>query len=388
MVDLRASNSKLRARTNRIIRQLTKLDEASADQLLRSCDGELKTALVAQLTGKTPEEARSALVAAGNRVGAALAQARSVRRGAVHEMVLGIDGGGTHTVALLAEGNTVLGRGESGPSNMHAVGMTRACQSLEEAIQAAFAAAGVEPGTVRSACLGLAGADRPEEKELLTQWAERIRLAERVELTSDGSLLLAAGTPEGWGLALVSGTGSIVVGRGPDGQMSRSGGWGYLLGDEGSGYELVVSALKAILRERDGRGQPTALTGRLLEAMGLRSAQEMIPAVYSGGWDRPKLSALSPVVIAVADEGDVEAGKILETSADEIARAAEATVRSLQLTGKVIPVAMAGGVFLGAASYRQRVVRRMEELGIKVGSVSLVEVPALGAVRLAGRQMD
>src|SRR5579875_2117682 len=178
MVDLRASNSKLRARTNRIVRFLTGLSVEEADALLRRCGGELKTALVAHLGGIEPEEARSRLAAAGGQVRKALSfpsfatppsgcvsRANAVSFGPNSEangplLVLGIDGGGTRTVALLAAvaSNkwTVLGRGIAGPSNRQAVGQERALAALDEAVGAAFTDAGIVRGSVASACLGLA----------------------------------------------------------------------------------------------------------------------------------------------------------------------------------------------------------------------------------------
>jgi N-acetylmuramic acid 6-phosphate etherase len=281
MVDLRATNSKLRARTNRIVRLLTGLSVEQADALLQHCGGELKTALVAQLARVGPEEARGRLASAGGQVRKALEPSRppeSTGAGAKQgELFLGIDGGGTHTVALLAvrkpgagpAGWALLGRGTTGPSNRQAVGTEQALEALDEAVSAAFLAAGVPRGPVAGACLGLAGADRPDDQAVLHEWADRVRLAGRVEVTSDAAILLAAGTPDGSGLVLIAGTGSIAFGRTADGRRARAGGWGYLLGDEGSAYALVMSGLQAVARAADGRGPATALTERFLKRFGL-----------------------------------------------------------------------------------------------------------------------
>ena len=131
-------------------------------------------------------------------------------------MLLGVDGGGTSTEAWLAEvGGEVLGRGVSGPSNAKAVGMEAARQALDAALDAAFDDAGLEPAPVDAACLGLAGFDRPDDRTILTGWADEARLARRLVLVNDGDLVVAAGTPEGWGVGVIAGTGSIAVGRAP-----------------------------------------------------------------------------------------------------------------------------------------------------------------------------
>jgi N-acetylmuramic acid 6-phosphate etherase len=397
MVDLRASNSKLRARANRIVRTLTGLDRAAANELLRLCGGELKTALVAQMAGVVPEEARGRLASAGGMVRWALSpfsrdaercaksSLRSASRLSGEGCLLGIDGGGSHTVALLADANgSILGRGEAGPSNIQAVGVERGLAALDEAVTKAFAAAGRPRGPVASAWLGLAGADRPEDARLITDWATRVGLAARVEVSGDARLLLAAGTPAGWGVAVVAGTGSIAFGRSPDGRTSRAGGWGYLLGDEGSGYDLAVAALQAITRASDGRGPATALTERFLNHLGLRESSELVPAVYRGGRDRAALAALAPLVLASAEAGDAVADAIVEEGAWELAEAVVAAARPLELERGPLPLALAGGLLLESERYRGRLLHALEELEVQVEPVELVREPAAGAVGLAG----
>ena len=390
MVDLRASNSKLRARTNRIVRLLTGLSVEAADQLLQSCGGELKTALVAQLRGVAPEEARTRLASTGGQVKKALGEPAALAAGwgleaqatgFHHDLYLGIDGGGTHTVALLARASgDIVGRGTAGPSNRQAVGTERALAALDDAVSAAFHAAGLPRGPVTSACLGLAGADRPDDQAVLRAWAERVQLAAHVEVTSDAAILLAAGTPHGWGLVLIAGTGSIAFGRTADGRRARAGGWGHLLGDEGSAYALVIHALQAIARAADGRGPATRLTECFLNHWGLTQPQDLIAAVYRSGRDRADFAALAPLVIEMAENDPVAAG-IVEQGAHELARAGESVVRQLGWYGPV-PLALAGGLLLGSAGYRERVLLVLRSLGIQPEPFTLVEEPAEGAVKL------
>jgi N-acetylmuramic acid 6-phosphate etherase len=383
MVDLRVTNNKLRIRCNRIVRQATGLSSEAADALLRRCGGEVKTALVAQLAGVEPEEARRRLDAAGGRVRAALLppSPRGEREG--EGIYLGIDGGGTHTVALLADAaGAILGRGEAGPSNLHAVGVEAALQALETATAAAFAAAKLPVKKVTAACLGLAGADRSWERSVLQEWAARVRLCERLELTSDGALLLAAGTPDNWGLAIVAGTGSIAVGRTADGRTARAGGWGYLLGDEGSGYRITLAALQAVAQAADGRGPATALTESFLRRLHLDAPQKLIQTVYGNDWDRARLAGLAPLVFAAADAGDAAARHIVADAAEPLAQMGAAVARQLGWR-EAVPLALAGGCLLASAGYRDQVVRRLQGLGLMLAPITPVPEPALGAVRLA-----
>lgn len=386
MVDLRATNTKLRARTNRIVRILTGLDVEQAGELLGRCDGELKTALVAYRAGVSAEEARQRLERAGGQVRAALETTSGVAAQTEPGLILGIDGGGTSTVALLAQVDesggewTILGRGAAGPSNRHAVGSARALRALNEAVSAAFAAAKRPRATVAAACLGLAGADRAEDRAALNAWANEVRLAARVEITNDAALLLAAGTPDGWGVALIAGTGSIAFGRGPDGRTARVGGWGYLLGDEGSGYALTTAALQAVVRAADGRGEATRLTECFLEQWDLKEPQDLILTIYDGNLDRAALAALAPLVLETAEAKDAVAEQLVTTAAGQLANMASLVARRLGFDRANWPLALAGGVLLGSASYRDRMVRA---LSAGATPVTLVAEPAAGALRLA-----
>ncbi len=384
MVDLRATNTKLKARTNRIVRTITGLDEAAAAAVLDRCGGELKTALVAQQANVSPDRARAMLAEHGGRVGEVLrAAGRPADSGVADDLVIGIDVGGSTTVALLATATEVIGRAEAGPSNMQAVGVTRAFRAIEDAVSAAFEAAGRPPVMVRAAVLGLAGADRPQEQTLVRAWAERFGLAKDVVAVNDAQLLLAAGTPEGWGIALVAGTGSIAFGRTPDGRTGRAGGWGYLLGDEGSAYALVMSALQEVAHSADGRGPPTVLTERFLEALGGERPMDLIPAVYRGGWDRTALAGLAPMVLEAAEQGDAVASRIAAQGAHQLALTVAAAAMRLELPPDKLPLAMTGGTLLNSERYRQGVMQGLDKLGIHADPVTLVHDPAEGGVRLA-----
>jgi N-acetylmuramic acid 6-phosphate etherase len=383
MVDLRATNSKLRARTNRIVRQLTSQDAAGADQLLERCGGELKTALVAGLAGVGADEARRRLAEVGGQVRRALAAPPAALD---PSLLLGIDGGGTGTVALVAQGGAVIGRGEAGPSNLRAVGEVRALAALDDAVTHAFAAAGRKRIGVGAACLGLAGAGRAEERDRILAWTQRVGLAGQVEVVTDAALLLAAGTPEGWGLAVVAGTGSIAWGRDRAGRQERAGGWGYLLGDEGSGYAVAVTALQAIVQAADGAGPKTELTDLLMSRLGLADVRALVPAVYGGTLDRAALAALAAEVVAVAGS-DAVASVIVTQQAGRLARTALAAVHKLALMGKAVPLALAGGLLVGSDLYRERFLAALREGGLTVEPVALVREPAEGAVILAQRAL-
>jgi N-acetylmuramic acid 6-phosphate etherase len=426
MVDLRATNSKLRARTNRIIRAVAGLSIDEADNLLRQCGGELKTALVVKMAGVTPEEARARLIAAGGRVRDAVQGRHTIAESKITtesqgplkieepkplgvlsdsvvlsefgtakptltpgDLLLGIDGGGSSTVAFLAVRSepgdspwTVLGRGEAGSSNRQAVGTEAAVDALDKAVKLAFTEARLLRTCVAAACLGLAGADRPEDRSVILEWARHVRLAQSVEVTNDAALLLAAGTPKGWGLALVAGTGSIAYGRRSDGRTARAGGWGYLLGDEGSAYAIALAGLQAVARAADGCGGETSLTECLLKRLGINRPEQLIPALYQSKWDKAALARLAIHVFDCA-ENDVVATQIITQAAEELARTAAAVARKLAWSEGSFPLALAGGLLMGNEPYRQSVLSSLQSLGLRPEPIAMVPEPAQGALKIA-----
>jgi N-acetylmuramic acid 6-phosphate etherase len=390
MVDLRATNTKLKARTNRIIRHLLGVDAETADGLLAQCSGELKTAILVGRTGLSPDDARRRLADNHGRVGGVLA-AQWAATNPLPGYVLGIDGGGTRTVALLGVVERgavkVLGRGEAGPSNMKTVGAPSAFAQIDRAVEAAFAAAKVARGPVGVTCLGLAGAGRPDDQAPVRAWASRIRLADTVEVTGDVTLPVAM-LPDQWGLAVVAGTGSCVWGRAPDGRTARAGGWGAVLGDEGSGYSLVVGALKAVTRAADGREPQTSMTSRLLARMRMSDPTQLIAAIHGGDWDRTRLSALADEVLAAAEDGDETAESLVRNEANTLAQCVRAVVTRLALPAQGVPVALTGGLLLKAEGYRRRFLGELVRLGVRSDPVVEVSDPAEGAIRVAARMLS
>ena len=178
-----------------------------------------------------------------------------------------------------------------------------------------------------------------------------------MDVIEDAALLLAAGTPDGWGVAVVAGTGSMAFARGADGRTARAGGWGPLLGDEGSGYAIALAGLRAAARAADGRAAATPLTDRLLAAFGLTRPEELIGVVYRGG-DRAALAALAPVVLEAADAGDAVAAEI--ASRRPLPNSPpRPPPRPGQLgLGAAFPVALAGGLLASSHDLPRPVPRR------------------------------
>src|SRR5438552_4197397 len=177
--------------------------------------------------------------------------------------VLGIDAGGTKTVCLLADGEGTIVSESRGPgANLHSAGELTVEKVLHEVMETAIGDRDVTPAAI---CLGIAGVDRDDEARTVSAIMRRIGRKSRVLVVNDALGALVAGAQDAPGIVIIAGTGSIAYGRNTRGEAARAGGWGHMIGDEGSGYWIGREALAAVMRAGDGRGPATQLTVEILQ---------------------------------------------------------------------------------------------------------------------------
>lgn len=260
--------------------------------------------------------------------------------------VVGVDGGGTKTAGLLVslEGRVLAGE-TVGPTNYQIVGREGIQKEIPRLVDRLFASAGLPREELAGIALGLAGVARPGEPETVTGLVEGLRLARRVVVDHDAMIALVGAIGDQPGLIVIAGTGSIVLGRNASGQRVRVGGWGYLLGDEGSGFYIARKALVAILRAHDGRDDETALTEQITGALGLQSPEELIPRIYRQGMNHTEMADLTPLVFEAAGEGDAVALRILSDAGSELGQMISAAIRKLGMKGDTVTVGMVGSLF-------------------------------------------
>lgn len=307
-------------------------------------------------------------------------------------LVIGVDGGGTKTEAVLAsvapDGSvTVLGTGYGGPSNMRLAGKRQALESLDSAVRTAAADAMGEGLQADIAVLALAGSDFSDVKAEIRQWAARCGLCRQVEIISDADPVMAAGTPDGWGVALVVGTGSIAIGVDREGRSITRGGWGHWYGDKGSGYDLGCRALAAVSEAQDGMGPETLLTEQMLEHFQLENPRLIIQKLYYAGNVRSRIAQSAPVVLDAATAGDIVAIRIVEGCVGELVRLVTAVTCDLEFSD-AYPLALAGGVICKSDTYRERLKIGLRAINPKPGAVTTVPQPVLGAVRIGQKLLN
>jgi len=294
--------------------------------------------------------------------------------------VLGIDAGGTKTVCLLADEHAnVLAESRGPGANLQAGGELEVEKTLHTVMAEALGRnRAVRPNAI---CCGMAGVDRPEDTTIIRTILTRIGQNADLLIVNDALIALEAGAPGQAGVVVVAGTGSIAYGRDARGRAARAGGWGHVLGDEGSGYWLGRQALQAVVRAADGRGPATSLTPRVLGHYRVARAQDLVHEIYYGGARPSSIAKLGALVESAASDGDEVARLIIETGAAELAAAAVSVATRLQLDG--CPVVLAGGMFRAVPQLKALLVARLAASLPHSPIAPLMVEPAQGAVRLA-----
>ncbi|MFF4251703.1 N-acetylglucosamine kinase [Streptomyces sp. NPDC001663] len=257
--------------------------------------------------------------------------------------VLAVDAGNSKTdVAVVAADGTVLATSRGGGFRPPVVGVETAVDSLAEAVDRAFAAAGVESVDHVSACL--ANADFPVEEEQLAAALHARAWGTTVEVRNDTFAILRAGITEPRGVAVVCGAGINCVGMRPDGRTARFPALGRISGDWGGGWGLAEEALWHAARAEDGRGEPTALAHTLPAHFGHDTMLGLIQALHLEQVAHARRHELTPVLFATAADGDPVARAIVDRLADEVVTMATVALTRLDLLEEETPVLLGGGV--------------------------------------------
>jgi N-acetylglucosamine kinase-like BadF-type ATPase len=295
--------------------------------------------------------------------------------------VLGIDAGGTKTVCLLADDQgAIVSEGRGAGANLHTAGELAVEKVLHEAMEAAIGDRAITPAAI---CLGIAGVDRDDEMRTVRAVMRRIGYKSRVLVVNDALIGLVAGARDDPGIAINAGTGSIVYGRNAAFEAARAGGWGHMIGDEGSGYWIGRESLAAVMRAFDGRGPATRLTAEILSHFNVDDESRLPRIVYDREQPRVSVAALGPIIQRVADQGDAVAGRILEHAAEELVLAASSVATRLEMRGDAFAFFLAGGVFRVVPWLVEELQRRLLEVAPRAQVQTLGEEPAVGAVWLA-----
>ncbi len=309
--------------------------------------------------------------------------------------VLGIDGGGSKTVCVLMDDSRqVLGRGEAGPSNYQSIGIEATLQSIQSAIYKAVEAATItNTVNIEAICLGLAGVGRATDIEVVKGLVKELQNNKlpinwalqpaNIIICNDALIALVGGIGQSVGIVVAAGTGSIVFGQNHQGDTKRVGGWGYILGDEGSAYKIAIAGMKAALKSYDGREMSTSLLEDFKQHLDLESIEDLIEVVYRREWGVKQIAALAPIVDFAAASGDVVANSIIDDAVKDLVKATSTVIDAIFSADSVLEVVTTGSVWRGRCKIHERFVTSLVKKFPEVKVIFPRYEPAYGAGLLA-----
>ncbi|HYO99814.1 MAG TPA: BadF/BadG/BcrA/BcrD ATPase family protein [Pyrinomonadaceae bacterium] len=299
-------------------------------------------------------------------------------------VVLGVDGGGTKTQAVITdEEGRALGEGLAGPSNPLRVGVNSAAAAVREAVDRACAAAGVRRTDIASAEVGLAGVRRADLKERMTDALQRTLGISSIEVATDADIALYGATGGKPGLVLIAGTGSICCGKSARRKHACAGGWGPLAGDEGSGSWIARRALQAVARATDGRGEATSLGEAACLYFNVATPDDLSLAIYAPSMTNERIAGFARHVIEAAGGRDEVAKGIVADAGSELAALACTVIRKLRIEREPFQVAYVGGVFTAGELVLAPLRREIEHSAPQAFLAPPQLSPAAAAARMA-----
>jgi len=300
------------------------------------------------------------------------------------KFVIGVDGGGTKTDVLLVDhSGSIIGRTKGGSTNIQAIGAEKLRQELLSLFNKLLKGANVHSNKISRIFLGLAGAGRKNDQETIRKLFENTDYRGKVIVDSDAMIALAGAFGNRPGIILIAGTGAICFGMNAKGNVLRSGGWGYLLGDEGSGYYIGHAAILASLRDFDGRSEKTTLRKQIETKFKLNTIDEIIPLVYQNKIDRVSIADLAPMVFDEAKKGDEIAGQVIKRAGNELGKLAKSVAERLSFIDNKLKVALIGSIFKQKEMLVNEISKELYEISWDIEITDPEFDPAVGAAILA-----
>jgi glucosamine kinase len=253
-------------------------------------------------------------------------------------IVVGVDAGGTSTIAALAQDGHLIRTHEGGAANASSRGVEAASDTIAQTITAAL-----DGGIPAAIFVGAAGAGREEIAQLIQETLTSRFPGARIAVRDDACIALRSAVPSGDGLVLIAGTGSVAYAE-HDGVAFRAGGYGYLLGDEGSGFAIGSAAVRLLLRAYDERGPFTQLAHDIAAGLQAQSAMDVLARVYGNQQAVALIASLATIVMEAANRGERSANKIVQNAALELAQTVTVLAKRSGLAQTEAPVVFSGGL--------------------------------------------
>jgi len=300
--------------------------------------------------------------------------------------LIGIDGGGTKTDSAITDlSGNIIHQTTGKASNFLVVGIEEAVENIFALIEENLFKLEGDFADVKQIVIGVAGTGRKEDAQLLEKsfkdYAGQQGIHFKgVKVVSDAHIALEGAFPDSAGCILIAGTGSILFGKDEKGIIHRVGGFGRLIGDEGSGYSIGRKALNAVSKESDGRGESTLISELLNAKMNSGTSNSIINKVYKEKLD---VASVAKIVIEAAEEGDPIAEDILDEEADELVLHIKSLMNKIQTDN--LNVAFSGSLIDNKNFYSDLLKQKIKSTLPKVIVVKPASTPVSGAILFAKR---
>ena len=287
--------------------------------------------------------------------------------------LLAVDGGGTKTIAVIADENgTILAKGYAGTSNYHVAGREGAKNTLKDAMENVFnqlskdRSHSGEPVRVKKVVFALAGIDTTIDekhvKEIVHQALQEKNVdVQEVIVENDALSVLLGSTTNHPGILLIAGTGSIAFAHDGKGNYSRAGGFGHRLGDEGGGYWIGKQAISAVLKMKDGRGKDTLLHDLVLQQFGFTNHEQLYNWVYGPDFSIDQVASLAEIVEKAAEKGDEVSRIILKQAVEELYQLVLTAAKRVHIVDQPSKLLLLGGVLQNGKFIKENLLEKLKE---------------------------
>jgi len=305
--------------------------------------------------------------------------------------ILGVDGGGTKTVIRITDYNgNIVSEIITGAGNYKSVGIAVAKANITEGILGAIRQVKDESDDIffASSCFGLSGLDSEQDGEIFkniifNNKIKKLLHPDKITICNDSRIGLAAGTENKNAIMIICGTGSNCFGINEEGEEAKANGWDFILGDEGSAYEIGVKALRLIMRAFDKRGNKTLLTHTILKELNLKDIQGLIDWCYNIPFSSERFAALTKTVCSTAELGDKSSIKLLKDETKEALISISVVAKKLKLAKRQFDIVYVGSVFRCEKYFKQVLTEKLKEKFSKISFAPLKDKPVSGAIKIA-----
>lgn len=294
---------------------------------------------------------------------------------------MGVDGGGTSTSAIIGDEEfNVLAEYSGGASNYQSAGIEKVKENLQLLFESFKTRHNLPMNDIKSICIGCAGVNNDFDRLIYEDMIRSLGYNGKLLVYNDAVTALAGANGIMEGAVLISGTGSIAYGINKKGEHIRIGGWGHIIGDEGSGYAIGRDALQKVVQSFDGRIPPTKLWNIISEKLNIYSIDQLMSYIYDPNTKKQHIAGIAPYVIDIADEDDA-ALDIVRKAVYDLKKMVDALNNRLSLD--CYDLAMSGSILLKTSRIRDELSNEIKLINPKINIHLPYNKPDFGALILA-----